>query len=675
MSPKNNNKQVSAAVRILQQKRDASARATHLMVKNDPLITYEKAFLGQAAVKKFFIATFLERKIMSTKTSIKRIALVAASALAIAGFSAVPANAADNTYMFVKVADGVTSGTVANTTGNGIAGPANFVTLGFSASSSGLVTITGGTFGVGAGNVTVNTGSTSAVAAATSSGTVTVLTPTVGTITVNYYNKISDGVYSPTVTESVVITVKATGSAGVYSATNSSVYIGAGETYTAITADPATTITKVKTYGANDSATATILVTYKDGTGTTGAPITYLAKDTITATITSGPGTLYVPTAAVAAYGNQFDSTSTKWPLAAGGDAAGGDAVSSTSVGTYTGSALPDNNGQVAFMLFANGQAGTSTITIKNGAGTVIGTKTVLFTGTDISSVTASIKKANVNALTTTPVGAVMTLTLKDSAGNPVVGTQWAPTVTYSVSTHGAYRASSAGVDTDTSDATGVVTYGWTPAAAKYGPVTVTFTDPTTKAAASVTLNMVSPVATKVTITAPTNVALGAPFDFTVTANDVNGYAIPDGLLASDIVASVSSYAGVTTPALTGKFANGVAKIAATGPTVNASNGTSIFTMVGTAGTASTNLDKALTATTATVTYTIDGTEGDSTASLALDAANAATDAANNAYDEAQNATQAASDALAAVTALAAQVKSLIASVKKLTAAVAKLKK
>jgi len=44
MSPKDNNKQVSAAVRILHQKRDASARATHLMVKNDSLITYEKAF-------------------------------------------------------------------------------------------------------------------------------------------------------------------------------------------------------------------------------------------------------------------------------------------------------------------------------------------------------------------------------------------------------------------------------------------------------------------------------------------------------------------------------------------------------------------------------------------------------------------------------------------------------
>ena len=108
MSPRDNNKQVSAAVRILQQKRDASARATHLMVKNDSLITYEKAFLGQAAVKKFFIATFLERKIMSTKTSFKRIALVAASALAIAGFSAVPAHAALSTTAAVVTSSSAT---------------------------------------------------------------------------------------------------------------------------------------------------------------------------------------------------------------------------------------------------------------------------------------------------------------------------------------------------------------------------------------------------------------------------------------------------------------------------------------------------------------------------------------------------------------------------------------
>ena len=74
-----------------------------LSLKKYPLITYEKALLSQATGGKFPSVTFLERKKMSTKTSFKRIALVAASALAIAGFSAVPSNAA------VTTMDGVTN--------------------------------------------------------------------------------------------------------------------------------------------------------------------------------------------------------------------------------------------------------------------------------------------------------------------------------------------------------------------------------------------------------------------------------------------------------------------------------------------------------------------------------------------------------------------------------------
>ena len=94
MSAFNVGKKVSAAIRILQRNRDASARATHLVVKKYPLITYEKALLGQATGGKFPSVTFLERKTMSTKTSIKRIAAVAAVALTLGGFSAVSANAA-----------------------------------------------------------------------------------------------------------------------------------------------------------------------------------------------------------------------------------------------------------------------------------------------------------------------------------------------------------------------------------------------------------------------------------------------------------------------------------------------------------------------------------------------------------------------------------------------------
>ena len=62
MSPKDNNKQVSAAVRILQQKRDASARATHLMVKNDPLITYETGISWPSRSKEILYCDFSRKE-------------------------------------------------------------------------------------------------------------------------------------------------------------------------------------------------------------------------------------------------------------------------------------------------------------------------------------------------------------------------------------------------------------------------------------------------------------------------------------------------------------------------------------------------------------------------------------------------------------------------------------
>ena len=68
--------QVSSAIRILRWDRYVSARASHI-----------EAVYGNVP------STTIERKIMSTKTSFKRVALVAAAALALGGFSAVSANA------------------------------------------------------------------------------------------------------------------------------------------------------------------------------------------------------------------------------------------------------------------------------------------------------------------------------------------------------------------------------------------------------------------------------------------------------------------------------------------------------------------------------------------------------------------------------------------------------
>jgi len=63
---------------------------------NQSLISDEKAFLSQADSRKALESTFIERKQMSTKTTLKRIALVAVSALGFGLLSVAPSQAAVN---------------------------------------------------------------------------------------------------------------------------------------------------------------------------------------------------------------------------------------------------------------------------------------------------------------------------------------------------------------------------------------------------------------------------------------------------------------------------------------------------------------------------------------------------------------------------------------------------
>jgi len=654
------------------------------MVKNDPLITYEKAFGNQAVIKKFFITTFLERKIMSTKTSIKRIALVAAAALALGGFTAVSAKATQTvaqTYVNCTTADGgtITPAADAGKACQGVAGEGNYVVLTTLSQAKDVklnVSGAGASFSSpgGSGFAALAAPNTTAFWTASTAGTIRVLTPTVGTITVTVAASTSgSGIYTAT-TETVVITVVDKAAAGVYSATNSKVYLVAGETMTA-TADATTPPTAVATYGANDSAVASIVVKYLDGLGTGSA----VEKDTLTATITSGPGYILVPRLAGDQWGSGFasDTTTANYANANPGT---GTFKASAAVGLVSGSAQVRAGGNFTALVFASGQTGTTVVTIKNTAGTIIGTKSVVFTGTTPATYTATVVKAFVDGDTAYTTGvhgdsrnAAIKLVAADSAGNPIPGAA-APTIT-STSTILSAGTGNDGIDTATADSKGVFYFfAKSTTAATYGPATVTFTSPDTLVKATATLTWSSKKASTFTITGPASAGTGDALTFTATAKDEKGYAIPDGLVASTyIAASPVTSAGIGTPALTGKFANGVATLAATGATVSAASAVVKFTLTGTAGTADTQYVSTLAGTEIPVTLTLESPT-DATASLALDAANAATDAANNAYDEAQNATQAASDALAAVTALAKQVKSLIASVKRLTAAVAKLK-
>ena len=709
MSPKDNNKQVSAAVRILQQKRDASARATHLMVKNDPLITYETGILGQAVAKKFFAATFLERKIMSTKTITKRIALVAATALAFGGLSVITATSshgavaaggttAEATPVLVINADAKSvnsaSGTATSSmTASGIAGALNYVTLesGTDVASGSLfnVIIDPGTTGaklsvltqpLAAGSETVTVATDGLSATSTGRGEDTVLkitTPAVGTI-VAKVNKITDssGVVTVTLLQTITITVNAASVVGALSVANSKSYISdsitafsapatAAELATAagqVTADAA--ILKSKGTAGTPAKAAVILVTLKDTQATPAA----IASATLSASV-SGAGLID-----------------------------GGDATDLNQTPARVATAVTDAAGITGFMVYSDGSSGTGTVTITYtdalGVTTTVATETVTFYSTTVATVSnAQVLKIG-RSVTATALGAsaaytssstkpAFTVTLKDDKANVVSGgcanvkltvadtKVFSSTVT-NATEEGSTGLTGAGVcDITITSATGSVA-GTSTTITPY----VLAADGVTKISGTpMTFTVGGIVATTIAASFDkTEYAIGDLVTMTLTATDSTGKALADG---SYLVFDTTTSGAFTTSAqlTSAPFSNGT--IAFSGGTASATfyapytQGT--VNMSATLSTTSASLVAALNAAKLATSIEVGG--ADSTASLALDAANAATDAANNAYDEAQNATQAASDALAAVTALAAQVKSLIASVKKLTAAVAKLKK
>jgi len=617
--------QVSSSIRILGWNRDASARATHLKAAdgNVPFAT-------------------IERKSMSTKTSIKRVALVAAAALTIGGFSAVSAHAAANASLQFYKGDGAAASPY--TTGAGVAGPANTVQVKLIPLSGKdeLVTISGSTFASADTTTAViasNGLSVSRASTAVGNAILTIPTPTVGSITVNLYTG-SSGIYGTTVAESVVITVNATGSSAIYSAAKSTVFLAAGETSTPVSTDA--TITKASTAAAagdtQTTAAGTIQVSYVDGLG---AP---MPVESLTATISSGPGTISSV--------NNTDSTTVLDT---------GSAKIVNVVNQYSVTVNSSAAGWANFVVWPNGQTGTTTVTIKNSAGTVLGTKTLLFTGTTVASLTAVQKKAFIQGDTAAESKYVVALTLKDSSGNLIVGKSYAPTVTYSTTS----KTVTATEDTTTSDANGQVWYGFTPgAAATYGSVTATFTDPTTSTITqSITFTLSSGQISSLKITSP-DVNAGDNITYTVTAADANGYAIPDGTAVSSYLASsgaTAGTAGISNFVTTGTFTGGVATITSSGAIVPTSTATATFTLEGTAATKDAYLTAALAGTSVPVTFAV---AGSADAAAATDAANAATDAANAAADAADNATQAASEALAAVNSLATTVASLIAGIK-----------
>jgi len=589
---------------------------------------------------------------MSTKTTIKRVALVAVAALGLGMLSVAPSSAAP-TAAYTTMYD----------TTNGVAIVGAQATVTFT-----LETSTTNTFswaGVGAvlqatddgsladfadyagtetTNVIINPTSGTLVAGngTTAGGTVTFLLTSSAagtqTITLNHVSTVSGSVPGTPVTKTV------TWQAGAYTpnAGYSSSYIGTDFTTAAIAN---ATIYASKTVGTQAAQISTTLKSDVNA-ALTRQPITYA--------ITSGPGTLSAVT----------DGTLY--------------VASTTAVGrSVTDLDLSSNTASVAVL--PDGTAGTTVITVTSGT-TTIATHTMYFVGsaaTYTPLVAKNTLRVGSNVGATYTVGSsdyVVRVKAVDSNGNRVVN----GTTIYAVSSNPLVAA----IATSATTTSGYAYFDVTGVIAGEG-VKFTFRNASTAALATVTAE-----STAVKVTSNTIATLSMKFDktsyepgekmtLTITALNSAGKPVADyGTTATgdNLYTGVFYAAGTSNVALNGfsmgtslETYDGDATYTMYAPliagTVTVTSGAMVFS-----STAAQYLSKLTASATVASTApnpTLDAaTAANDAAAEATDAANAATDAANAAAEAADAATAAAQDAADAVAALSAQVATLISGLK-----------
>ena len=586
---------------------------------------------------------------MSTKTTFKRIALVAVAALGLGVLSVAPSSATVTapTMTISATTSSITAGDTAtvyvstsfinlaatdsvSVTGVRTAGSSGTLKLSISESSTNAK-IGGGAFGATgwSESSTVNTSVTAKWKADF------VAPSTAGTYAVTFFAQ-GNGLGTAPAPLVWTITVAALDTKA--DATSTS-FIAAGAAIPALV--DSASVSGIKTISSTQ--VATILVTQKSAVATAQP-----AEDM--SVIVTGPG--LVQSGAAAAI--------TKTTAA-------GKAIT-VAAGQYIG-------------VYADGQAGTSTITITGAtSGVVLGVETVTFSDIKPATVTATVKKAYILA-GSAGVSGVFSVVVKDSLGNAITGDNVSLTANPT--------------DTTTAQVVGgkSTSCAWTAASAaylctipglsatKFGKVNYTITatgtdaDATTaKTTADVTFS--AGVAKTLTISGASTGTPGGSVAYTLTAKDANGYPVADqsynnaastGGAIFGAATTVSGFASITNSTYTDTITtvSGVATI--TGVLPVAGVGTAVFTLAGDGITSTGAIDKSIGATTITVTTSVSNPGVDAAtdaANEATDAANAATDAALAAADAADAATAAAQDASDAVAALSATVAKLVASLK-----------
>jgi trimeric autotransporter adhesin len=453
----------------------------------------------------------IERNKMSTKTSFKRIALVAVTALGAGVLSVAPANAT-LTQVFQSGVPAFT-GSYSATLGSAqsqTAGVNNFVTI-TTDLTDGVLTVTGSTFAA-ADETTTAISVDRLSASQTAATTYTIPTKTAGTITVNFYTT-TDGATSTTVTDTVTITVTDASSL-LASPANSTSFIGAGST--PVTADAAVTASNIN--GAAQAAN--IAVTVKNGVGAG----TNLTTAVISASI-EGPGLLGIGGASAAATG-RF--------------------VAQSAAATAAITVHPDNTGV----------GGTATVKIYSGT-VLIATETVKFHGavtklvatpvigsindgaTGDARYAAVITATDASGTSFKPAAADLSVAAADVVAAGVTG------VTFAVA-GGADRTVS-GVELKTTD----ILMSVQPTATKTGNKSITVTHTNSVTAVKTTLVVpftvgLARAATATLTTDKSNYLPGEKILLTLALKDAGGFAVSDEATGTALLATGGVTANVS---------------------------------------------------------------------------------------------------------------------------------
>jgi len=682
----------------------AVARALHheaqrvaLIQNEQTLICDECVLMRPADLEKSSRSTFLERKQMSTKTSIKRIALVAVSALGFGLLSVAPSQADPGTATAIAIANTTTDDAVAlaasKYTSAPILDPLAISAFSVEASSSVVLHLTaiGGTGFTDENDTRVKLRGYGIVVAAhenavTASGAEDPLpaftAPSVaGTYTLDVETTTADPAAfdNNVLTYSVTMTVTAPSA---FSPSLSTAFIKSGNTEVA--ADAATDA--VTASGSATAATAnrgSILLTMKNQLGAAMA-----SGNAVTAQITAGPGYLVALTADVPT-DDQCSATPTF----------------STTIGRAISAFDP---GAIANLIIcADGTAGVAKISISvtnqlatttwaskeftfYGAVRTLSVATSNFTigaaGGDVTGAADESRDAagevtNAGALTAGTTTPAFIIAAKDSAGQLATAAS-VPAVISSnlnVVSSGSCALDDGATVYSSGEGFGLYNCSFTTAATAVSgdKATLTFriNDPLGTAGvdyltvkADVTIGDVR--YTETLAFNKDSYTQGEAMVITRTAKDKSGNPVADGSSAPAVV--FNKAVGGTAPGA-GFYVGGVLATSSTKPTVFAPTAPGVFEarITGYNGSSAATSAIIKTATVGDDSATIAANAASDAAAEAIDAANAATDAANLAAEAADAATVAAEEArdaadatTAAVEALAAEVATLMAALK-----------